>query len=227
METKNNLLKQVESRVKKEYENYIEKIKNQNIDKIIEESYQISIKEELTYLFYDENKFNNHKLNSLLEQENILEYLYNDWMKSGRNISEILEDNLDFCLDQLEEDYIYEKEELIKKDKKYELIKMISDVLEDVDYYEFCNNLKNKYQIDDLDLIHVYNIFCSKDGKKYLYDFFNDIKDSEHLSYLNEISVINSENFNNIEEKILPELKSLLTKEKNIDRDTRWNMIKK
>jgi len=117
METKNNLLKQVESRVKKEYENYIEKIKNQNIDKIIEESYQISIKEELTYLFYDENKFNNHKLNSLLEQENILEYLYNDWMKSGRNISEILEDNLDFCLDQLEEDYIYEKEELIKKDK--------------------------------------------------------------------------------------------------------------
>jgi len=227
METKNNLLKQVESRVKKEYENYIEKIKNQNIDKIIEESYQISIKEELTYLFYDENKFNNHKLNSLLEQENILEYLYNDWMKSGRNISEILEDNLDFCLDQLEEDYIYEKEELIKKDKKYELIKMISDVLEDVDYYEFCNNLKGKYQIDDLDLINVYNIFCSKDGKNYLYDFFNDIKDNEQLSYLNEISVINSENINNIEEKILPELKSLITKEKNMDRDSRWNMIRK
>lgn len=94
-----------------------------------------------------------------------------------------------------------------------ELKEIIVHALRDFDNYELCYYLKNKYNIKELNNETIDNILNSRDGIDYLYHFFNELKDNEQLHYLNEIMVIDSKNYYNIEEKILPELKKSLVEQ--------------
>ncbi|MGN1341712.1 MAG: hypothetical protein ACI4VL_00590 [Bacilli bacterium] len=94
-----------------------------------------------------------------------------------------------------------------------ELKEIIVHALRDFDNYELCYHLKNKYNIKELNNETIDNILNSRDGIDYLYHFFYELKDNEQLHYLNEIMVIDSKNYYNIEEKILPELKKSLVEQ--------------
>ena len=63
--------------------------------------------------------------------------------------------------------------------------------------------------IEDLDIYDVYNILQTNDGVKYLIDYFEEMKENDHLSYCIEIGVINYEDYDRIDGKILPGLSKL------------------
>lgn len=184
-------------------------------EEIINKSYEITIKEEFVDLFGGEPKYDLHTLKALLQKDNVLDYLYDDWYNDKHHgISELVEDNMYGLLEDLTSKYESDLFDKIEESPNYELIVDISEALLDFSRYELCYKLKNKYEVDELDLIDINDILNTKGGKQYLYDSFVDLKSNEQLEYLNEISVINSTNYNNIEEKILPKLKELIKEEK-------------
>ena len=151
-----------------------------------------------------------------MQKENSLDYLYDDWYnEKNHGITELIEVNMYDTLEDLTSKYESDLFDKIEESPNYELIVDISEALLDFDRYELCRRLKNKYDVAELDLIDINDILNTKGGKQYLYDSFVDLKDNKQLEYLNEISIVNSTNYNNIEEKILPKLKELIKEEKN------------
>lgn len=185
-------------------------------DYVINNAYEIAIKEEIRDMFFGTEKYNKYELQALLEKENTLNFLYDNWMDSDGGIHSVIEENLEIGITDLTTDYVNDIKEKIDNDPNKELIENITEALKDFDSYDFCYHLKNKYGIEEIESIDIYQVLNSKDGKTYLYDLFSDLKDNEHLHYLNEISVINSENYDNITKEILPKLKELI-KEDNKD----------
>lgn len=102
-----------------------------------------------------------------------------------------------------------------------EFISIICSTLKDIDNYDFCTYIKRKYNIEEFNVVVVDKILNSKGGAECLYCYFAELVDNEHLQYLNEISLVDSENFNNIEEKILPKLKEIMKKERVIQNEGR------
>ncbi len=204
------------TKLKNEYMSYIENIKKLPPEKIIENSYNIAIRQEFVDMFYGTSDYNKYELKILLEKENTLDFLYEDWCDSDGGIHSVLEERLDSTLYDLTEEFENEFNIKLESDPNCELIKNISDSLCELNNYSFCTHLKDKYHVTDLDEYDVYEILNSNDGGAfYLYSFFDELKDDEHLLYLNEISVINSESVNNIEEKILPKLKEIVKNQEN------------
>ena len=80
----------------------------------------------------------------------------------------------------------------------------------ELDRYEFCHSIQQNFSVKDLNNIDVYNILKVKDGVKSLYEFFSTIRHDQQLLYLQEIMVINSEIIDNINFKILPNLKKII-----------------
>lgn len=218
------LIQQVYEKINKEYKEFIDELKQTPPENIIKNAYKIAIMEEYLDMFYGNESYDRHQLRALLEKENSLDYLYKDWMDADNGIHHVIEENLDDCLIELGDKYVERLNEKIENSPNYELIKNISDALIDFNNYNFCENIKKRFEVDDFDTIDVAEIFDTKGGKEYLYHHFAQLVDDNHLQYLNEISVVNSENYNNIEEKILPKLKEIIQKEKikqNKERDER------
>ena len=64
----------------------------------------------------------------------------------------------------------------------------------------------------------VQDLLNSKDGARKLLNYFNDVKDNEHLKYLKEIQVIDTESVNKIDEYI-PKLNEIINKNRNKSKD--------
>ena len=63
-------------------------------EEIINKSYEITIKEEFVDLFGGEPKYDLHTLKALLQKDNVLDYLYDDWYNDKHHgISELVEDS--------------------------------------------------------------------------------------------------------------------------------------
>lgn len=184
-------------------------------DEIIKHSYTITIKQELVDMFYGTDNYSKYQLMGLLEKENTLDFLYESYMNTERGINNLLEEQLEEVFDDLDDEYEEKMNEKIEADVNSHLIEDISNALIDFNNYDFCTYIKEKYKVSDLDNFDVFQILNTKGGAKYLYEYFAMLVDDHHLSYLNEISVINSQNFNNIGEKILPKLKELIKEEQN------------
>ncbi len=213
---------EIYNKLNKELKDFKEELTKLKVEDVINKSYEITIKEEIVDLFGGQPKYDLHTLKALLQKDNALHYLYDDWYnEKNHGISELIEDNMYDTLEDLTSQYESNLFDKIEESPNYELVVDISEALLDFDRYELCRRLKNKYDVDELDLIDINDILNTKGGKQYLYDSFIDLKDNEQLQYLNEISVVNSENFNNIEEKILPKLKELIKQEKNKEREER------
>lgn len=206
---------EIYNKLNRELKDFKDELTKLKPDEIINKSYEITIKEEFVDLFGGEPKYDLHTLKALLQKDNVLDYLYDDWYNDKHHgISELVEDNMYGLLEDLTSKYESDLFDKIEESPNYELIVDISAALLDFSRYELCYKLKNKYEVDELDLIDINDILNTKGGKQYLYDSFVDLKSNEQLEYLNEISVINSTNYNNIEEKILPKLKELIKEEK-------------
>lgn len=210
------LTNQVYEKVNNELKMFKEELKTKGIDEVIKNAFKITIREEIVDMFYGTSNYSEYGLKALLELDNTLESLYDDWIDTDVSIHNFLEDTTADYISDLEEEYIEKIEEQIKEDPNYELIQTVYNALKDFDNYSFCINIKNKYDIEEFDLININDILYSKDGARYLYGVFDYFKDNEQLQYLNEIMAINSENYSNIEEKILPSLvKIIKEQEKN------------
>lgn len=207
----NELADKVYSKLQKEYIEFINDIKESSKDEIIKKSYEIAIKDEFVNMFYDTCDFNKFQLLAILEKEQPLQFLYNSWEKSDGGINQILEEKLDDDFYELGSNYENKIMLEIQKDKNYQLIENISDVLTELDNYDFCTHIKQKFNVDDLDNYDVHKILYSKDGAKYLYDFCDEIRKEQQVNYLREISVLNNKKMNSIEDKILPNLKKVIT----------------
>lgn len=213
---------EIYNKLNKELKEFKEELTKLKAEDIINKSYEITIKEEIVDLFGGRPKYDLHTFKAILQKDNALDYLYNDWYnEKNHGITELIEVNMYDTLEDLTSQYESNLFDKIEKSPNYDLIVDISEALMDFGRYELCYKLKNKYGVDELDLIDINDILNTKGGKQYLYDSFISLKDNEQLQYLNEISVVNSENFNNIEEKILPKLKDLIKQEKNKEREER------
>ena len=217
-----DLVKKLHLKLKEEYLNYVNNIKQLPVEEIIKKSYELTIRKEFVDMFYDNRDFNKFQLLALLEKEQPLQYLYDSWMDCDYGINNLLLDNLDNTFYELGNDYENEVMLEIQKDKNYSLIESISDVLQAFDNYDFCTYLKQKFNVNDLDEYDVYKILNSKDGGKYLYDFLDQIRYEDQVNYLLDIQVLDSEKVNSIEDKILPDLKkNIRQQDKNKERDSR------
>lgn len=210
-----DLTTQVYKKLDKEYENFIDEILKTEPKNIVDNAYKIAIMQEFVDMFYGTENYSKYELMALLEKENSLEFLYDDWINADNGIHNVLEDNMNECLLELSESYIEKLEEQAKSDSNYELLKDMSEALKDFDNYNFCDYIKNKYNLDSFEVIDVHEIMNKVGGAEYLYHYFAQLVDDNHLQYLNEISVIDSDNYKNIEEKILPKLKEIMNNEKN------------
>ena len=217
-----DLVEKLHLKLKEEYLNYVNNIKQLPVEEIIKKSYELTIRKEFVDMFYDNRDFNKFQLLALLEKEQPLQYLYDSWMDCDYGINNLLLDNLDDTFYELGNDYENKVMLEIQKDKNYSLIESISDVLQAFDNYDFCTYLKQKFNVNDLDEYDVYKILNSKDGGKYLYDFLDQIRYEDQVNYLLDIQVLDSEKVNSIEDKILPDLKkNIRQQDKNKERDSR------
>lgn len=205
-----NLCNELFNKLSRELREYKEELKERNADMIIQSSYETTIKEKLPNMFFYKNHYNEYELRALLDLDNSLNGLYKAWMDSDYGLHNILEDTIAGFVMNLSNEYVNKQEDKIKQKENYELILNISEALYDFDRYDFCNYIKNKFEIKRFDLISVNSILNSKDGILCLYHLFDELKDSSHLEYLNEIQVIDSKNYQNIEDSIIPELRKLV-----------------
>lgn len=216
MEKIKDLSNQVYEKLNRELREYKRELREKNVDVVILSSYETAIKEEFPNLFSDCDYYSEYELRALLNLDNTLDELYNDWLLSDGGIHVALEDSMEDYISELAEEYIENEEEKIKSKPNYELIKNISDTFKTLDRYDFCDSLKSKYEIEDFDLIAVDRILNTKGGVSYLCYYFDELKDNNRLQYFNENSTICNEIYNNIKDKTIPKLNELLIEtEKN------------
>ena len=133
-------------------------------------------------------------------------------MSSDDGIHRIVEENIE----------IY-SEDIAKENPNYKLINNMANVLNELNNYEFCYNLKRKLEISDFCDETLFEVLQKRNNREYLYNFFNEIKDNNHLHYLVEINVMDSEVINTIKNEIIPPLKEHIEKEKVPYKNTNKN----
>lgn len=110
--------KELYSKMEKEYENFIEYLKDQKPQIILERAYEKVFKEETKDMFYPEyDKFNEEDIRALNKIENPLDKLYDGWMDCDINLNELYEDNIQDTLDEIVLDQKEEKMNQFKKKK--------------------------------------------------------------------------------------------------------------
>ena len=125
-------------------------------------------------------------------------------------------------------DYIKDKYEI--KNFDINLIDEIldnKDVIKDYDNfndYDICYYIKDKYEIDDFDLISVDGLLNDKKSLKDLYNHFTKLENSDYLKYFNQSQIRKNKDYQNIEDRIIPELKRLVMQQERNNKVSDRNM---
>lgn len=91
-------------RMQQEYDNYINTLMEASPKEIIDNSNQISIKEELVSMFIPESeRYDIDDIKSLSKTKKPLEELYQDWIDCDINISQVLDDSIQLSFDNIRE----------------------------------------------------------------------------------------------------------------------------
>lgn len=99
-----------------EYNEYLVNLKNTNAQNIIDNAYQITIKEELVTMFYpDLEKYEVEDIKALNKSKNPLEELYQGWMDSDAGIHSVLEDSVDDTLEELKREQKEKQKKLMER----------------------------------------------------------------------------------------------------------------
>lgn len=94
--------KELYDKMQTEYDEYIDKLKDTNAQNIIDNAYQITMKEELVAMFYPElEKYDMEDIRALNKSKEPLEELYQGWMDSDAGIHSVLEDSVDDTIEDL------------------------------------------------------------------------------------------------------------------------------
>ena len=101
------------------------------------------------------------------------------------------------------------------------------DVIKDYDNfndYDICYYIKDKYEIDDFDLISVDGLLNDKKSLKDLYNHFIKLENSDYLKYFNQSQIRKNKDYQNIEDRIIPELKRLVMQQERNNKVSDRNM---
>lgn len=220
MKTNKELLKELNNKLDKEYENLIAEVISKEPIHIVGRVYELAIKQELKDLYLDSDNLGRYEIKALLEKDNVLDYLYNVWIDQNFEIHYEIEDRIQDDISDLTCEYIDNRMLCCRDDDKYLII---SDAIEKLNYYDFCNHIKEKYGLGEYETFSPLLIkeILDSGGAKYLCNFFSDIKDNEQLKYLVEVHTFDNEIYENIQEKILPKLNEVIRKENEKQRKQR------
>ena len=72
--------------------------------------------------------------------------------------------------------------------------------------------MKEKFDIEELDVIDINTIFKSNDGVKYLYNFLNGVSNDARYKKISETNVVAYNNIKRIKTEILPRLQKTMNK---------------
>lgn len=100
-----DIRKKLYEKMQKEYNVFIEEMKNNEPQFIVNNAYQIVIKEELVAMFYPESEqYDIDEIKSLNKTKNPLEELYQGWMDSDAGIHSVLEDNVSDTIEEIQKE---------------------------------------------------------------------------------------------------------------------------
>lgn len=255
-----DLCNQLYEKLSRELREYKKKLREQNVDMIIRSSYETTIKEQFPDMFFGKSHYDEYELRALLDLDNSLNGLYNAWEDSDFGVHNILEETLtDFVMD-LADEYVEEQEEKIKQKENYEFILEVSETLNNLEKYNFgdyikdkyeiekldlnsideilnnkdmmndfdnfnvCDYIKNKYEIDEFDLISVDRVLNNKSSLKELYNQFVKLESTDHLKYFNQAQARKNKNYQNIEDKIIPELRKMVIQQERNNKISKRDM---
>ncbi len=179
-------------------------------EEILNNIYPIAIKEELVDMSLDVDRYSIREIKAMLELPNALYYLYNLWMKTDGGIHQVIYESLEDELNDLAEKYSDKLLKKVEQNENYQLYFDISHALAIFDHFDICDDLKAKFEVDELDVIDIASIFNSKSGKKYMYNFIISLKNNENIKHLYKHNPYIYETLGKIEENILPRLKELI-----------------
>lgn len=212
MDNIEELSNKVYKKLEHEFDMFKESCLSKTKEEILKSAYEIAIKEEIVESFknkvYDEEQYL-----ALLANDNMLENIYQDWMNAESGIHIPIEESIDFYLNEIEEKYTK-----LESDPNSKLIKDMTKTLRELRNYEFYDDKIIQRNFLYYDKNDVQDLLNSKDGARKLLNYFNDVKDNEHLKYLKEIQVIDTESVNKIDEYI-PKLNEIINKNRNKSKD--------
>ncbi len=212
MDSIEELSNKVYKKLEHEFDMFKESCLTKTKEEILKSAYEIAVKEEIIESF-NSNIYEEEQYLALLENDNMLENIYQDWMNAESGIHIPIEESIEFYLNEIEEKYTK-----LESDPNSKLIKDMTKTLRELRNYEFYddNIIQRKFLYYDKN--DVQDLLNSKDGARKLLNYFNDVKDNEHLKYLKEIQVIDTESVNKIDEYI-PKLNEIINKNRNKSKD--------
>ncbi|MBQ9854015.1 MAG: DUF3848 domain-containing protein [Bacilli bacterium] len=100
-----DIRKKLYEKMQNEYNDFIEEMKNNEPQFIVNNAYQIVIKEELVSMFYPESEqYDIDEIKALNKTKNPLEELYQGWMDSDAGIHSVLEDNVSDTIEEIQKE---------------------------------------------------------------------------------------------------------------------------
>lgn len=212
MDSIKELSNKVYKRLEHEFDMFKESCLSKTKEEILKSAYEIAVKEEIVGSF-NSNIYEEEQYLALLENDNMLENIYQDWMNAESGIHIPIEESIEFYLNEIEEKYTK-----LESDPNSKLIKDMTKTLRELRNYEFYDDNIIQRNFLYYDKNDVQDLLNSKDGARKLLNYFNDVKDNEHLKYLKEIHVIDTESINKIDEYI-PKLNEIINKNRNKSKD--------
>lgn len=109
----NGLRQRVQEKLTNEYNDFINELKNERPNVILERAYEKVCKEEMLYAF-EKKSLDINECKALLKYSNVLDDCYSEWLKSDGNFNELLEYSVDNSIEHITEDFKMEQK---KKNK--------------------------------------------------------------------------------------------------------------
>ena len=98
------LQRKVQEKLVNEYNKFVNRLKREKPEVIIEKAYEKVCKEEMVYCFEKKN-LSSSECKALLKSPDILDECYDEWLKSDGNFNELLEYSTDYAIEHIEEDF--------------------------------------------------------------------------------------------------------------------------
>lgn len=216
MKTLSELKNELVNTMTKELNNYIINIKKLDKDEIIDKSFEISTKKEVFKVLNEKDDYDRMELTVLSDYEYPLDSIYES-LNSCDTTTEVSLDALvdDFLFNEVINNRQYEIEQL--EDNQYRnLIYDVSNVLEELDAYDLCEELRNKFEVSKFCYMEYYDnlaivkqIFDSKEDINYLYKFITDLINDKEFQSTN-INKLSDGTKEKLIKEVLPELKNIV-----------------
>lgn len=217
MKSNEELFKELQAKLDKEYENLTNEVIKLKPRDIINRSYEFVIKEEIKDLYFDNKDLERYDIKALLSLDNTLDYLYNSWICTDFQINNEIRDALEDEVMELSKVFINKNLEKCKNKDKYIII---ADAFEQLNYFDLCKDIKEKYKLSEYETMNPLLIkeIMDTGGTKDIYNFFKNILNNDELKYVALKREHNEKLHNNISNVVLPILEKKI---KNKDRDDR------